>query len=351
MKFLLPARAPRRDEDRHRRRRPARAAACSQLARAGHEVHVFDPAAHAEARGAAGWTAAGMLSPVAELECADENVFRLGLRTMELWPQRSCAAAVPVECAFDGSLLLAHRGDEGAARRSARPAREQACCGFAPARHQRHAMAWIPTTRRGSTPTNCATSSPPVRGPAACLAAAARRPDPHRAGDAGAGGRAQRACSGTGAAAYGSGAAACCVCGRATCASTGCSTCAAPARGRSCRCAACAARSSGCRRPGLRAAPAAAPAASAPSRVPGAARARHRGGRRQRDRKRGPLAGVAAQHGRTAGRRAQRAARARRSAHRAQRSQPAPGTARQPAAAAARRPASPASTACSATAG
>lgn len=88
-----------------------------QLARAGHEVHVFDPAAHGEARGAAGWTAAGMLSPVAELECADEAVFRLGLRSMELWPQLLARLPVSVECRFDGSLLLAHRGDEGAARR------------------------------------------------------------------------------------------------------------------------------------------------------------------------------------------------------------------------------------------
>ena len=90
----------------------------TQLARSGHEVHVFDPAPHAEARGAAGWTAAGMLSPVAELECADENVFRLGLRTMELWPGILAELALPVECRFDGSLLLAHRGDEGAAKRT-----------------------------------------------------------------------------------------------------------------------------------------------------------------------------------------------------------------------------------------
>ena len=88
-----------------------------QLSRAGHAVHVFDPAPHAEARGAAGWTAAGMLSPVAELECADEGVFRLGLRSMELWPELLGQMEVPVECRFDGSLLLAHRGDEGAARR------------------------------------------------------------------------------------------------------------------------------------------------------------------------------------------------------------------------------------------
>lgn len=88
-----------------------------QLRQAGHDVHVFDPAPHAEAHVAAGWTAAGMLSPVAELECADEGVFRLGLRTIELWPQLLRQLEVPVDCAFDGSLLLAHRGDEGAARR------------------------------------------------------------------------------------------------------------------------------------------------------------------------------------------------------------------------------------------
>lgn len=91
-----------------------------QLSRAGHDVQVFDPAGGPEARGAAGWTAAGMLSPVAELECADDNVFALGLRSMQLWPGIVAAvagAARPVDLHFKGSLLLAHRGDEGAARR------------------------------------------------------------------------------------------------------------------------------------------------------------------------------------------------------------------------------------------
>ena len=88
-----------------------------QLARAGHGVHVFDPAADAQARGAAGWTAAGMLSPVAELECADDAVFALGLRSLALWPKLIAALPEPVELRQDGSLLLAHRGDEGAARR------------------------------------------------------------------------------------------------------------------------------------------------------------------------------------------------------------------------------------------
>jgi len=91
-----------------------------ELVRAGHRVAVFDPAADAATRTAAGWTAAGMLSPVAELECANEDVFALGLRSLELWPQIVAALGeqgTPVEMHQRGSLLLAHRGDEGAARR------------------------------------------------------------------------------------------------------------------------------------------------------------------------------------------------------------------------------------------
>ncbi|MCM2251772.1 MAG: FAD-dependent oxidoreductase [Ramlibacter sp.] len=89
-----------------------------QLARAGHAVDVFDPAAHAEARGAAGWAAAGMLCPVAELQCADEHVFAQGLRSLELWPRIAAQLDVAVEVRREGSLLFAHRGDEGAAART-----------------------------------------------------------------------------------------------------------------------------------------------------------------------------------------------------------------------------------------
>jgi glycine oxidase len=87
------------------------------LARAGHSVHVHDPASGPDGRGAAGWTAAGMLSPLAELETADERVFRWGLRSIELWPAILRGLPAPVEFALDGSLLLAHREDAGAARR------------------------------------------------------------------------------------------------------------------------------------------------------------------------------------------------------------------------------------------
>lgn len=88
-----------------------------QLARAGHAVQVLDPAADASARGAAGWTAAGMLSPVAELESADDHVFAMGLRSLVLWPALVAGLPRPVDIHQRGSLLLAHRGDEGAASR------------------------------------------------------------------------------------------------------------------------------------------------------------------------------------------------------------------------------------------
>lgn len=55
-----------------------------ELARTGHSVEVFDPAPGVGAHVAAGWTAAGMLSPVAELECANTEAFQLGLRSLAL---------------------------------------------------------------------------------------------------------------------------------------------------------------------------------------------------------------------------------------------------------------------------
>jgi glycine oxidase len=95
-----------------------------ELARRGHEVSVLDPAADAgeppaatPLGHAAGWTAAGMLSPVAELETGDDEIYTLGLRSLQRWPQIVAALAQPVFHRQQGSLMLAHRGDEGAARR------------------------------------------------------------------------------------------------------------------------------------------------------------------------------------------------------------------------------------------
>ncbi len=103
-----------------------------QLARAGHPVDVFDPLPDPTARGAAGWTAAGMLSPVAELECADADVFALGLRSLDLWPDLVAGLPARVDLHRRGSLLLAHRGDEGSAQRVVGLLADKAPPGHAP---------------------------------------------------------------------------------------------------------------------------------------------------------------------------------------------------------------------------
>ena len=99
-----------------------------RLSRAGHRVSVFDPARDAlpvprslatepYLPTAAGFTAAGMLSPLAELDNAEPAVAALGWRSLALW--RDIAAALPARPAFAdrGSLLVAHRADLGTARR------------------------------------------------------------------------------------------------------------------------------------------------------------------------------------------------------------------------------------------
>ena len=90
------------------------------LSRAGHDVQVFDPASGPGPRTesgsqAAGWTAAGMLSPVAELERAGAEVFALGVRSCQLWPQIVQALSEPVALHMQGSLLLMEFADRAAA--------------------------------------------------------------------------------------------------------------------------------------------------------------------------------------------------------------------------------------------
>ena len=89
-----------------------------RLSTLGHAVTVFDPASGPLDRGrTAGWTAAGMLSPWAELECANAHVAELGLRSLALWADVVSQLARPVDFRCEGSLLLAHRSDLGAAQR------------------------------------------------------------------------------------------------------------------------------------------------------------------------------------------------------------------------------------------
>lgn len=102
-----------------------------RLARAGHAVTVVDPAPGpaAPATGqlstghdtAAGFTAAGMLSPLAELDNAGPRVARLGWRSLPLWREVALALAERGEhaplFAQRGSLMVAHGSDLGAALR------------------------------------------------------------------------------------------------------------------------------------------------------------------------------------------------------------------------------------------
>ena len=121
-----------------------------QLARRGHSVQVFDPASDGAARGAAGWTAAGMLSPVAELESADDKVFEMGLRSLALWPGLVTGLPQPVDLHRRGSLLLAHRGDEGAASRVVDLVRAKAPADHAPQALAASALAELEPEVRGA---------------------------------------------------------------------------------------------------------------------------------------------------------------------------------------------------------
>lgn len=99
-----------------------------QLARAGCQVSVFDAATSPEpvfrsqapepyVPTAAAFTAAGMLSPLAELDTVEPAIAALGWRSITLW--RDICAALPTRPMFRnlGSLMLAHRSDLGAAQR------------------------------------------------------------------------------------------------------------------------------------------------------------------------------------------------------------------------------------------
>lgn len=104
-----------------------------RLSGRGHAVTVFDPASGPLDRGqAAGWTAAGMLSPWAELECSDARVVELGLRSLDLWAEVVDQLPQAVHFRRDGSLLLTHRSDLGTAQRLINVLQHKMPAGHAP---------------------------------------------------------------------------------------------------------------------------------------------------------------------------------------------------------------------------
>src|SRR5213595_66182 len=92
-----------------------------RLARDGHAVVVVDPAAGPQPRfdghGAAAFSAAGMLSPLAEMENAPPKLASLGWRSIAGWQRIVAQLEAQPFFAQRGSLLLAHRSDLGAAQR------------------------------------------------------------------------------------------------------------------------------------------------------------------------------------------------------------------------------------------
>ncbi|GAB3251682.1 FAD-dependent oxidoreductase [Nocardioides dilutus] len=85
-----------------------------ELQRRGHAVTVVD---RCPARGAS-YAAAGMLSPAAEVWHGEEDLLRLGLASLALWPD--LAARLGVVLRLDGTLLVGH--DAGDAQRVERQA-------------------------------------------------------------------------------------------------------------------------------------------------------------------------------------------------------------------------------------
>jgi glycine oxidase len=76
----------------------------------GHQVTLFDRDPVQEG-GAAAYAAAGMLAPLAELESAEHDIYRLGRRSLRLWPGLIDRLAADVDYHRLGSLVVAHGAD------------------------------------------------------------------------------------------------------------------------------------------------------------------------------------------------------------------------------------------------
>lgn len=91
------------------------------LGRAGHSVSVYEsgpgPTPRFDGQGAAAFSAAGLLSPLAELDAAEPEVAARGFESLRLWPLIARHLPEAITLQMNGSLLLAHRQDLGAAER------------------------------------------------------------------------------------------------------------------------------------------------------------------------------------------------------------------------------------------
>ena len=82
-----------------------------QLAKHNFEIHLFEKQKKGETS-ACSFAAAGILSPLAELEMAERDIYELGCRSMALYKQWLPNFSLPVFFRQIGSLVTAHGGDK-----------------------------------------------------------------------------------------------------------------------------------------------------------------------------------------------------------------------------------------------
>ena len=76
----------------------------------GHQVSLFDKDPIEEGTAAA-YTAAGMLTPFAEIESAEMMIYQLGRESLKLWPKILNSLDKTVAFEQQGTLVVSHRTD------------------------------------------------------------------------------------------------------------------------------------------------------------------------------------------------------------------------------------------------
>ena len=90
-----------------------------QLARAGHQLEIFDSGGP-QALTSAARAAAAMLAPLAESAITETSVVEMGVHALKRWPELIAALDEPVFFQQEGTMVLWHRQDSADAERFAR---------------------------------------------------------------------------------------------------------------------------------------------------------------------------------------------------------------------------------------
>jgi glycine oxidase len=82
-----------------------------QCALKGWQVTLFDKG-EISGRGSCAYAAGGMLAPIAESMTQDPSIYRLGMQGIERWKEIIFGHQLPIFFQQEGSVLIAHTGDE-----------------------------------------------------------------------------------------------------------------------------------------------------------------------------------------------------------------------------------------------